>query len=255
MGNPQYYKKEEIDSMFATMQTGSVIVDAIPTNGSSNPVSSNGVFDALALKFPKYPINFDKIAVSGTSITFGVGAGPGTKWIDVFKATIDTVLGRTITVINGGISGQSSGGMLTNLPSLIAQLPQIILLEISINDANINGLSYTQSESNYRDMISLCNNANIVPVIFNCWPINVDNITAAGQGTFVESKRTNLCNLSRKLSIELNVQLIDLDLVCAQNVALMFEGLHPTVRGHLFGANVISGEIIKQATTINQLPI
>jgi len=207
------------------------------------------------VQFPKYPNLYNKIGVSGTSITFGIGATGGhdgtNKWIYLFNQTLNNVLGRTITIVDGGISGQTSAGMLSNLPALLAQNPQIHLLEMSINDAKIdgNGQTFAQSESNYRDMISLCQADDIVPVLFTCWPLDMAN-TALGDLTtiFSQSKRTDLNNLARKLSAELNVQLIDLDLVCSQNYDLMGDGLHPQDIGHLWGANVISAGIIQNGT-------
>jgi len=207
------------------------------------------------LLFPKYPSLYNKIGISGTSITYGVGATGGhggtAKWLYLFNQTLNNVLGRTVTIVDGGVSGQTSAGMLSNLPALISANPQIFLLEMAINDAKIdgNGQTLSQSNSNYRSMISLIKAANIVPVLFTGWPLDLSN-TSLGDLTleFSQSKRTDLNNLARKLSTELNVQLIDLDLVCSQNYDLLNDGLHPNDRGHLWGANVISAGVIQNGT-------
>lgn len=202
--------------------------------------------------FPKYPSLYDKIGVSGTSITYGVGATGGhggtNKWIYLFKQTLDTVLGRSITIVDGGVSGQESNDMLTNLPALLAENTQIHLLEMAINDAKIvgGGKTFAESESNYRAMISLIKAADIVPVLFTGWPLDMSK--NSNDTYFSQSKRTDLNNLARKLSAELNVQLIDLDLVCSQNYDIMGDGLHPNDIGHLWGANVISAGIIQNGT-------
>ena len=45
----RYYTESEVDTLLSAKQN-TITVDAAPTNGSTNPVQSNGVFDALALK-------------------------------------------------------------------------------------------------------------------------------------------------------------------------------------------------------------
>ena len=45
----RYYTESEVDTLLSAKQN-TITVDAAPTNGSTNPVQSNGVFDVLALK-------------------------------------------------------------------------------------------------------------------------------------------------------------------------------------------------------------
>lgn len=196
---------------------------------------------------PKYPTNFDKIGFSGTSITNG-GAFP----LAVVQ-TLSTVLERAITHYNGAVWGASSTSQLGTLPSIISQNPEIIILEISINDANGSTIPYATSKSNYISMINLCRASNVIPILMTCFPIDLPLMGAQLPTPitgFTQEKRTDLCNLARALSIQYGVQLIDIDMMSSQSIDLLFDGLHLNTKGNLFATNVISGEIIKQATVI-----
>ena len=53
INNSDTGKVEEFDGVSWIEQGGNITVDAVPIDGSNNPVTSNGVFDALANKVEK----------------------------------------------------------------------------------------------------------------------------------------------------------------------------------------------------------
>lgn len=89
----------------------SVTVDSVPTDGSSNPVSSNGVFDALALKATPADIQ------SGTS-TYATVSGT-----DTYTSTLSPVPGSYTTgmTVRLNFANANTGAATINLNSLGAK--------------------------------------------------------------------------------------------------------------------------------------
>jgi len=139
---------------FESLANKTITVDAIPTDGSDNAVSSNGVFDALALKADisqlHNPVTIgtaNGLSLSTQQISLGLassgvtGALSGTDW-NVFNGKFNTPSGLTINFLpkwNGSGFGNSAVfdngsnvGIGTNLP--------IGALEVKHNGANLAGL-------------------------------------------------------------------------------------------------------------------
>ena len=114
-------KWEEIT--FEALANKTVIVDATPTDGSNNAVSSNGVFDALSTKAPissvHNPVTLgtaNGLSLSTQQISLGLassgvtGALSGTDW-DTFNSKFQTPTGLTTNYLpkwNGSGFGNSS---------------------------------------------------------------------------------------------------------------------------------------------------
>jgi len=201
--------------------------------------------------FAKIPVDFTKILALGSSITNGVGSD-GASGIDITKAwrtllqvTLTNVLGRAITVINGGVNGQNTTSMNTALPGLItANSPQIIIIEASINDAQTSGVGITvaQSVSNISNMINLAKNAGAVPILLT--PMPIDRSVSAVGTAYTDQKRSDLAFAVRMLAKRKGVRLIDLDKLVNNDYTLLIDGLHPNPKGHLFMSNSISSEFV-----------
>jgi hypothetical protein len=84
------YTLPDIDDTLAVLSDipPAITIDANPTDGSSNAVSSNGVFDALALK-PNLTVSTINFVSCKTllPVTPIAGAGSGT-WVEVYKKLI-----------------------------------------------------------------------------------------------------------------------------------------------------------------------
>jgi len=114
-------KWEEIT--FEALANKTVIVDAIPTDGSNNAVSSNGVFDALATKAPissvHNPVTLgtaNGLSLSTQQLSLGLassgvtGALSGTDW-NTFNGKFNTPTGLTTNYLpkwNGSGFGNSN---------------------------------------------------------------------------------------------------------------------------------------------------
>ena len=94
------YRYYNGSSWISTNMNNAITIDATPTDGSSNAVSSNGVFDALALKadvYPNYPFNtstnyfglFDIVPVIVTNVVIGSSANNTSNAVNFNRFCVD----------------------------------------------------------------------------------------------------------------------------------------------------------------------
>src|SRR6478672_1371982 len=85
-----------------------------------------------------------RLAVLGDSLAAGFGVKPEQS----FPARLEVALkaqGRTVTVLNQGVSGDTSAGGLDRLDWMLADRPDIVLVELGANDA-LRGIDPTVTE-------------------------------------------------------------------------------------------------------------
>lgn len=87
-----------------------------------------------------------KILALGTSVTQGYGLPPGTEFPAVLEAGLKKA-GIDATVINAGVSGDTSAGGLARLDWSLADRPSAAIVELGSNDA-LRGLPPGQTEKN-----------------------------------------------------------------------------------------------------------
>jgi acyl-CoA thioesterase-1 len=88
-----------------------------------------------------------KIVAFGDSLTAGYGLRPE----DAFPARLQAALrarGLDAEVVNSGVSGSTTAGGLAVLPSVIAQKPQVVIVELGSND----GLRGLDPETTYANL-------------------------------------------------------------------------------------------------------
>ena len=203
-------------------------------------------FGAISTEMPS---NFTKIIAIGTSITAGVGASvPNNKWVTLAQQGLTDALGRSITIVNGGISGQTTSGMLTNLPALLSSNTDasVVVIEAGINDAKTTvngGIDISITKSNLQSMITLVKNAGKIPILSTPAPLDMSNVGVSS--VFDNAKRTAICFATVALAKTNNIRCADINKITAQNTDLLADGLHPNDKGHLAWANVICSEILK----------
>jgi acyl-CoA thioesterase-1 len=87
-----------------------------------------------------------QIVALGASSTAGYGVGAASS----FPAQLERILrarGRPMSVSNAGVSGDTTGGMLSRLPSAIPQGTRIVILQIAGNDA-MKRMSLVDAQAN-----------------------------------------------------------------------------------------------------------
>ncbi|MBU3580002.1 arylesterase [Polynucleobacter sp. 73C-SIWE] len=124
-----------------------------PSTFISTKVIAIGLF-CLLISFVTSARSNPIILVMGDSLSAEYGITRGSGWVKLLESHLQTQ-GSPWIVFNASISGETSAGGLTRLPSLLEQKkPRIVFLELGANDA-LRGLSIDETEKNLRKMIQL----------------------------------------------------------------------------------------------------
>lgn len=193
---------------------------------------------------------FTKVICSGTSITNGVGSNNSNgideekTWRKYLLDSLNNCLGRAISVVNGGVNGQNTTGMKTNLGALLSgNTNQIVIIEGAINDAQTAGagLALSVTKSNLENMVDSVIASGNVPILTTPMPINY---TSEYGGYYTVQKRNDLSFIVRLVAKNKNIRLVDLDLFTNSDSNLLADGLHPNAKGHAFIANAITSKLV-----------
>jgi acyl-CoA thioesterase-1 len=106
----------------------------------------------LAGSFAAHASTQAKLLVVGDSLSAEYGLKRGSGWVALLDKRFRDE-GKTITVVNASISGDTTSGGLSRLPGLLTQhQPQIVLIELGGNDA-LRGLPLKTSQDNLEAMV------------------------------------------------------------------------------------------------------
>jgi acyl-CoA thioesterase-1 len=107
----------------------------------------------LAAAFPLIPAAAadTKILALGDSLTAGYGLKQGEGFADQLQ-TAFRKMGRPVTVINGGVSGDTSAGGLARMDWALGDQPQVVIVELGANDM-LRGLSPDSTKANLAAII------------------------------------------------------------------------------------------------------
>lgn len=87
-----------------------------------------------------------KILAFGDSLTAGYGLPEGDGFAPQLQQALEK-MGREVTVINGGLSGDTTAGGLSRLDWMLADKPDVVILELGANDM-LRGLSPEEARAN-----------------------------------------------------------------------------------------------------------
>jgi len=93
-----------------------------------------------------------KILALGTSLTQGLGLPPGTELTALLEARLKAK-GIDATVVNAGVSGDSTAGGLARLDWSLADSPNAAIVELGSNDA-LRGIAPEETEKNLSAILS-----------------------------------------------------------------------------------------------------
>lgn len=103
-----------------------------------------------------------KLTALGTSLTQGYGLPPGTEFTVQLQAALRAQK-IDVTVVNAGVSGDTSADGLSRLDWSLADHPDAVILELGSNDM-LRGLPPEQTEKNLRAILGKLKAAH-VPVL------------------------------------------------------------------------------------------
>jgi acyl-CoA thioesterase-1 len=111
---------------------------------------------ALAAHAQSAPV---RIAVLGDSLAAGYGLKPEQS----FPARLEAALkaqGRTVSVLNQGVSGDTTAGGLDRVDWMLADKPDIVLVELGANDA-LRGIDPRVTEKNLATIVEKLKSAGV----------------------------------------------------------------------------------------------
>ena len=102
------------------------------------------------------------LLVLGDSLSAGYGIDPAKGWVNLLREDLSS----DHEIINGSISGDTTGGGLARLPLLLTKFqPDYVILELGGNDG-LRGQPLRLMKQNLSRMVDLCLDANAVPILF-----------------------------------------------------------------------------------------
>lgn len=102
------------------------------------------------------------LLVLGDSISAGYGIDRGKGWVELLQQQ----LGEQHHVVNASISGDTTGGGLSRLNTLIAEhQPDFVLIELGGNDG-LRGYPIPRMKQNLQAMIELSRQGDAQPILF-----------------------------------------------------------------------------------------
>ena len=104
-----------------------------------------------AVPFARPAIADTKILALGDSLTAGYGLKQGEGFADQLQ-TAFRKMGRPVTVINGGVSGDTSAGGLARIDWALGDQPQVVIVELGANDM-LRGVSPGSTKANLAAII------------------------------------------------------------------------------------------------------
>jgi acyl-CoA thioesterase-1 len=142
--------------MYQIKKAAAVLLSLFIISCGDKKTANNTIADTLANKSDlagqTTPANTKTIIVFGDSLTAGYGLDdPSEAFPGVIKAKIDS-LKLPYTVVNAGVSGETSAGGLGRIDWVLKQKPDIFLLELGANDG-LRGNSVAQTISNLQAII------------------------------------------------------------------------------------------------------
>jgi acyl-CoA thioesterase I len=107
------------------------------------------ILSAVALAGPAFADT--KILALGDSLTAGYGLNQGEGFADQLQ-TAFRKMGRPVTVINGGVSGDTSAGGLARIDWALGDQPQVVIVELGANDM-LRGVDPNSTKANLAAII------------------------------------------------------------------------------------------------------
>jgi acyl-CoA thioesterase I len=162
-----------------------------------------------------------KLAILGDSLAAGYGVKPGQSVPARLEAALKAQ-GRNVTVINHGVSGDTTAGGLDRVDWMLADKPDIVMVELGANDA-LRGLDPAAAERNLDAIVAKLKAAGVT-----VWLAGM-----LAPRNFGPEYAQQFDGLYKRLAEKYNVPLYPffLDGV-AQDVALnQADGLHPNPKG------------------------
>ncbi len=126
--------------------TASAPATAVATTG----VATTGITPAAPATATAPAVASRRVVLLGTSLTAGLGLDPDKAYPALLQRKADSA-GFKVTIVNAGLSGETSAGALRRASWVLDQPAAAILLEVGAND----GLRGVDPDSTYANIVAL----------------------------------------------------------------------------------------------------
>ena len=161
------------------------------------------------------------VAFLGDSLTAGLGLSKSSAYPAVLERTLREE-GRPIRVVNAGVSGDTSAGGLSRLPSLLGQHPDVLVVALGGNDG-LRGLPVASVRKNLEAIVKAAQDKDVAVLLLGLkMPPNYGP-------DYTES----FARMYGEVADELDVPLVPflLEGVAGDPELMQGDGLHPTAKG------------------------
>jgi acyl-CoA thioesterase I len=169
------------------------------------------------------------VLVIGTSLTAGYGLDPAVAWPAVLQRKIDSA-GLGFSVVNAGVSGETSAGALRRAEWLLErERPAVLILETGGNDG-LRGIDPDSMRANIQGVMERARAASPAPALVLFAMEAPPNLGPA--------YTTRFRNVFAEVARESGATLVPffLDGIAGVDSLNLEDGIHPTARGHELAA-------------------
>ncbi len=193
-------------------------------NNGQKPVDKAAA-EKESLRDSTKPAEKMTILFFGNSLTAGYGLeDPATAFPSLIQKRIDS-LGLPYTVVNAGVSGETSSGGNSRIDWILKQPVDVFILELGANDG-LRGIPFTETEKNLQSIIDKvkAKNKNVKIILAGMLvPPNMGpDYSKAFKDLFPELAKKNLTPFIPFI----------LEGVAGEEKLNQGDGIHPTVEGH-----------------------
>ncbi len=203
-----------------------------------------GLF-CLLMSFYSWAQTSPVILVLGDSLSAEYGLPRGTGWVHILEQQLEKDKSPW-TIFNASISGETSSGGISRLPSLLTQKkPGIVMIELGANDA-LRGLPIAQTETNLRKMIQMSKKSGARVLLFG-----IQIPTNYGQSYTTQFKK-----LYQQLANEEQIELLPffLEGVATKPELFQADRLHPNVKAQSILFNNVWGSMAPYSSLLKKSP-
>ena len=193
-------------------------------NNGQQPVEKAAA-EKESLRDSTKPAEKKTILFFGNSLTAGYGLeDPATAFPSLVQKRIDS-LGLPYTVVNAGVSGETSSGGNSRIDWILKQPVDVFILELGANDG-LRGIPFTETEKNLQSIIDKVKAKNKDVKIILAGMLVPPNMgpdySKAFKDLFPELAKKNLTPFIPFI----------LEGVAGEEKLNQGDGIHPTVEGH-----------------------
>jgi lysophospholipase L1-like esterase len=180
-------------------------------------------------------------------VTFGASTVEGVNGIDfqtyLFQNFNHCYPGKSINIYKNGVGGETTTQSLLRLDNAIKQKTGFIVLMVGVNDAvriEDGRQTFAETEASMREIITRCLNQKLIPMVCTLQFFDDRNDARLRR---INGHINRINNLYRRLIIEYNLYLVDINRAIRRDFSLYQDSVHPNRRGYRLISYVIFDSI------------